>query len=482
MLTGRKTSMEFSIRGIGIVKEADIKIDGLTVIAGSNNSGKTTVGRALYSIVSATGNLEENQNMDRAVAIVQRIWKILRPVSNWLNVYQSNTREYGEKIEFLDELIESRYGINGERLGFYTDLLFKLCESIEDESFHTILLSGIQRSFGKLFTSEDFASDWKNNREIMQNECKYAREFIAELQKQKRKEFAYKMIERTLQVEFSDQIQSFSDVNRGSASKIKLENAGMPVYEIYLSGNRVMTDMSQFSNIFFDRAYFVDDPYVMEDPLPSKPLLSPREDSYVVVEIVDHRRKMRQLMKKTQFEIAVSKTLSETIYREREIEEILVKINRIVPGKVSRNIYQEDGMKVKVGNLATGSKIFSIIKNILTDGDITDKTLLILDEPESHLHPKWINQLAEIIVLLVKECNITVLLTTHSPNFLLAIDALMRKYEIREKCHFYQTEREEDNRIKYVEKTDCLDNVYADFAASFAEMNALRKKYMTSEE
>ena len=82
----------------------------------------------------------------------------------------------------------------------------------------------------------------------------------------------------------------------------------------------------------------------MEDPLPSKPLLSPREDSYVVVEIVDHRRKMRQLMKKTQFEIAVSKTLSETIYREREIEEILVKINRIVPGKVSRNIYQEDGM------------------------------------------------------------------------------------------------------------------------------------------
>lgn len=40
--------MEFSIRGIGIIKEADIKMDGLTVIAGSNNSGKTTVGRALF--------------------------------------------------------------------------------------------------------------------------------------------------------------------------------------------------------------------------------------------------------------------------------------------------------------------------------------------------------------------------------------------------------------------------------------------------
>ena len=45
--------MEFSIRGIGIIKEADIKMDGLTVIAGSNNSGKTTVGRALYAVTSA---------------------------------------------------------------------------------------------------------------------------------------------------------------------------------------------------------------------------------------------------------------------------------------------------------------------------------------------------------------------------------------------------------------------------------------------
>ena len=138
--------------------------------------------------------------------------------------------------------------------------------------------------------------------------------------------------------------------------------------------------------------------------------------------------------------------------------------------------------KLKVENLATGSKVFSIIKKILTSGDLTDKTLLILDEPESHLHPSWINQLAEVIVLLVKECNMTVLLTTHSPNFLLAVDALMRKYEIREKCHFYQTEFEENNQIKYVEKTDCLDNIYADFAASFAEMNALRKKYMNVEE
>ena len=56
--------MEFSIRGIGIIKEADIKMDGLTVIAGSNNSGKTTVGRALYAVISAVEDLAEKQQQD----------------------------------------------------------------------------------------------------------------------------------------------------------------------------------------------------------------------------------------------------------------------------------------------------------------------------------------------------------------------------------------------------------------------------------
>ena len=34
------------------------------MLTGSNNSRKTIIGRALYSSVNETGNLEENQNMN----------------------------------------------------------------------------------------------------------------------------------------------------------------------------------------------------------------------------------------------------------------------------------------------------------------------------------------------------------------------------------------------------------------------------------
>ena len=68
--------MEFSIRGIGIIKEADIKMDGLTVIAGSNTSGKTTVGRALYAVTRAVEALAEKQQQDQGKDVFYRIRKI----------------------------------------------------------------------------------------------------------------------------------------------------------------------------------------------------------------------------------------------------------------------------------------------------------------------------------------------------------------------------------------------------------------------
>ena len=44
--------MKLKLNNIGIIKEADIKIDGLTVIAGKNDSGKSTISKVLYSMIT----------------------------------------------------------------------------------------------------------------------------------------------------------------------------------------------------------------------------------------------------------------------------------------------------------------------------------------------------------------------------------------------------------------------------------------------
>ena len=45
--------MKLSIKNVGKLKEADVEINGITVIAGENNTGKSTVGKVLWSIFSS---------------------------------------------------------------------------------------------------------------------------------------------------------------------------------------------------------------------------------------------------------------------------------------------------------------------------------------------------------------------------------------------------------------------------------------------
>ena len=45
--------MKLSIKNVGRLKEADVEINGITVIAGENNTGKSTVGKVLWSILSS---------------------------------------------------------------------------------------------------------------------------------------------------------------------------------------------------------------------------------------------------------------------------------------------------------------------------------------------------------------------------------------------------------------------------------------------
>ena len=130
--------------------------------------------------------------------------------------------------------------------------------------------------------------------------------------------------------------------------------------------------------------------------------------------------------------------------------------------------------------MATGSKMFSILKILLERGEIDEATLLIFDEPEAHLHPSWQNKFAEIIVMLVKFLNVGVLLTSHSPNFVLAIDAYMRKYDIANKTNFYKTDTLSDGFVKYTNQNDDLGQIYSDFTKYLSEVKALRDKYFNN--
>ena len=72
-----KVPMELSIENFAKIKSAKIKLDGITAIAGLNDTGKSTVGKILYGIFSAVANIDKSVAQAKKRNIRQEIVSLL---------------------------------------------------------------------------------------------------------------------------------------------------------------------------------------------------------------------------------------------------------------------------------------------------------------------------------------------------------------------------------------------------------------------
>jgi len=101
--------------------------------------------------------------------------------------------------------------------------------------------------------------------------------------------------------------------------------------------------------------------------------------------------------------------------------------------------FDKNGQRVELVNTATGIKQFAIFQVLSQNNWLNKDTVLILDEPEVHLHPKWQLEMAKIIVELVKN-GVKVLVNSHSPYMIEALKRYSEVEEIEDKTNFYLAE------------------------------------------
>lgn len=66
--------MRLELKNIGKIKQAQIDLNGITVIAGENNTGKSTVGKMLYSIFHTFYKIEEQVQLERRKSVHRALY------------------------------------------------------------------------------------------------------------------------------------------------------------------------------------------------------------------------------------------------------------------------------------------------------------------------------------------------------------------------------------------------------------------------
>ena len=92
---------------------------------------------------------------------------------------------------------------------------------------------------------------------------------------------------------------------------------------------------------------------------------------------------------------------------------------------------------------------------------IKKDTLIILDEPENHLHPEWQILYANILVALVSD-GYHILLSSHSPTFIQALSYYTNQLNVeKSKVNFYLAKKiDNENYSNISNVSDDIDKIF----------------------
>ena len=140
-----------------------------------------------------------------------------------------------------------------------------------------------------------------------------------------------------------------------------------------------------------------------------------------------------------------------------EIESNMETVKEILEDVVNGNLrmsnngsilYDDNDLNISVNleNVASGIKNFLLIKKLVENGFLKKNGILLIDEPETNLHPEWHLKFAEILVLMYKNMGVVSVVNSHSPYFIRALEVMMANYGIKDKGSFYLVKEKMKNR------------------------------------
>lgn len=404
--------MKVHIENIGNISKSDVEIEGITVVAGRNGSGKSTLSKSIFSIFNSFYNLYEKIEMDKLSSIYDILFhQIPRTVHSSDN---ATAKTISRTTLAIREDIRSTINLEFVRNANSLDIINQVNEIFDMHNLSQYMDTSISQ------------------------------EELDDILNQSDKSIIDQLINTNFQDEFNDQISNISNPKHG------VINVSLNERTIKLGVDNDSVSLKSEPFELMQDVVYIDDPGAIIDNNRRYRFMRLGNDhqGHLSEQINGSYRRVSNTLK------AVSNAKLKEIFKI--INSTLETVEKPVSGE----------KKVNVANYSSGMKSFYVIKTLIERDVIKRNGLLILDEPEVHLHPEWQVKFAELIILLQKEFDLHILINTHSPYILNALEVYSRRYKVSEVCDYYISDVDDvDLGYATISKVEDTEDIYDALAA-----------------
>lgn len=395
------SNYQYKLSEFQAIKSAEIKLDGITVLAGENGCGKSTLSRWLYYLVNTINQYDDllvKSFIRDTVRSLDRLTRFFlieferQPVARPDDLY---------KIGDIDKL-----SIIYKKM--YADLRENIIPWLENPR---ISKNRKERAFHYLNIPYS-----ENIEELKENVHDFAGSQIVEYENRVRA-LSLKKYRRDIQSLFNF-IYADYDESPTTRPEIQFIEQGTPILS-----------QSDFNHLYqLKRAIYVDTPMALgHKDVQSKAWTS-----------------LQNMM------------VNEYQEKPKEADRLIFTISKITGGHfdvvdedfmLNKEIHyiRRDGLDIELGKAATGLNAFAYLQLLLKNGYLDEETLLLIDEPEAHLHPQWIVEFARILVQIHKILGVNIMIASHNPDMVSAIHSIAQKEEVLEDTNFYLAKKDEES-------------------------------------
>ena len=407
------------IENLGKLDHAEVRLGGLTVFAGPNNTGKSFVSKLLYSIFNAMSTNPAQARLQRWLAPIRDSVRMLATskhpsapdISKILSEMEDLIVSLPSEAELADSTILSLRGKTTRLQQLFRNSQNAGTEEFRQEGepdFGHVAVEDINKSFNLLGELNSFEDAWN----FVVSELEYG-------------------ITRNLVKNF--QIPNIAHLKSSydAALYVSLSNT----WQVVMSDGKIKLEIDQSS---LRTLVGLSNTIYLESPIYWKLSNALKEIQFIPTMLNGSRERERltavpgyfyDLAAELRFEYTGDVAFPEVFEWLIGHDAISGKISVSRSGDMS---FEQGGRSFPLQTTASGVANLGILALLIERKIIDHGTVLFIDEPEAHLHPAWQVVMAEALFRLAK-AGVKVVVATHSLDILKWLEVWVKKHPEDEK-------------------------------------------------